>query len=294
MAELPVPYRSNDASRAITPPAVDHADRPLTRRQARLRLYVPTFSLLAVLYFAVFQGYYLATLGIVAMVAVLLARRIYQSRLAVRLVRENDEAVAQLNSGDLEAAEAAFERIALRARPVPILHALAVFNRGAVAMRQGRVDEAITYVEAARASGWLNEPAYQLAPLALTATATCHAIKGDLDLAEAVQKQAHAIVSPSKRGLTMVLDAIIACRRGSFAKVAADIDGNWSTAEGALNAAQLRTLRLLRAFAAEHLGEDASAVAKRVDAARPTRAGEQSYVAIEWPEYRDFLARYTV
>jgi tetratricopeptide (TPR) repeat protein len=259
-----------------------------------LRLWIPTFALLGILYFAVFQGYYLATVGIVAMFTALLGRRIRQSRLAVRLVRENDEAVAQLNSGDLDAAQGGFERIASQARSVPLLHALAVFNRGAVALRQGRIDEAITFIDAARASGWLNEPVYQLAPLALTATATCHAIKGDLDLAECVQKEAHSILSPSKRGVTMVLDAIIACRRGDFTKAAADIDANWSAAEGTLNAAQLRTLRLLRAFAGEPLGDEVAAIEKRVEAARPTRAGEQSYVAVEWPEYREFLARHSV
>jgi tetratricopeptide (TPR) repeat protein len=292
MADLPVPYRSSDASRAITTPVSDRTYRPLSRRQARLRLYVPTFTLLGVLYFAVFQGYYLATFGIVAMVFVLLARRLMQRRLAVRLVRENDEALALLNAGDLGAAGAAFDRSASQARSVPLLHAFAVFNRGVVALRQGQIDEAIALIGSALESGWLSEPMYGGLPFALTGMATCHAIKGDLDRAEAFQRQAHAAVSPSKRGMTMVVDALIACRRSRFDEVAGAVDNNWSLAEGALPAAHLRSLRLLRAFAAERLGEDESAVAKRIDATKPVRAGEQSYLATDWPEYRDFLAKH--
>lgn len=286
------PYRNvHESKRALSAPVPESAYRPLSRRQARMRVYLPAYGLLALMYLAVWQGYLLFTFGIVALVFVLLAWRIFVRRRAVKLVRGNEEAVALLNGGDLDGAAAAFDGLAREARPVPLVHALIVFNRGATAMREGDIDRAIELIDRAVQTGFIADATLSLSSLASSNLGTCHAIKGELDAAERWQRQAHASAAPSKRGSLMVLDAIVACRRGRFADAASQIEHDWNLAEGGLNAAQLRSLRLMRAFALENSGGDAAEIDRIVEGAKPFRQGEQDYLAGSWPEFRAFLVK---
>ncbi|MEI8256197.1 MAG: hypothetical protein WCJ30_11050, partial [Deltaproteobacteria bacterium] len=213
MAETP--YRDpHEQQRTLSAAVPDSAYRPLTRRQARARVYVPVYSALVAMYVAIWQGYTLASVGLVLVLFALAAWRVAQRRRAVRLVRANEEAVATLNAGDVVGAASAFDALATQSRGIPIVHALLVFNRGATAMRLGDIDRAIELTERAVASGWVADVSLNLSSLAGSNLGTCHAIKGELDAAERWQREAHASVAPSKRGSLLLLDALVACRRG--------------------------------------------------------------------------------
>ncbi len=287
------PYRDpHDPQRTQLASVPDSAYRPLSRRQARLRVYAPIYGALVAMYLAIWQGYLVASVGIVAGIFALVVWRAVQRNRAVRLVRANEEAVATLNAGDVQGAAKLFDGLATEARGVPIVHALLVFNRGATAMRLGDIDRAIELTQRAVQSGWIADASLNLASLAGSNMGTCLAIKGDLDAAERWQREAHAAVAPSKRGSLLVLDALIACRRGRYVEAIAQVERDWALAEGGLNAAQLRGVRLLRAFALEQTGGEADEIASLIAGAKPFRTGEQDYLAGSWPEFRAFLVKH--
>src|SRR3954470_5661917 len=99
------PYRDPQSSkRALSVPIPESAYRPLSRRQARMRVYIPAYTLLALIYFASWQGLPIFAFGVVALIFGLVIWRLRVRRRAVKLVRGNEEAVALLNSGDIDGA----------------------------------------------------------------------------------------------------------------------------------------------------------------------------------------------
>lgn len=288
------PYRSQEIT-AAKPSGLavsEQTYRPRSRAAMRARVHVPLWGSLLAMYAGIWLHQPLFSLAALPVIFGMLGYNLVRRRKMVRLFRASDEGVAMLNSGDLVAAGNVFDALASQAANVPIAHALFVFNRGVTYMREGRTDRAIELISRAHDSKWLENKALGVAPLIASGLGTCYAIKGELDAAERWQREAHAQVAPAKRGMLMVLDAVIECRRGRFADAAGRIANDWSLGEGSLNAAQLRSLRLLRAFAMEQTGGDDAEIAKIIEGARPFRSGEQDYLAVSWPEYRAFLVKH--
>lgn len=221
------------------------------------------------------------------MVVDLLRRR----RLAFRLVRASDEAVALLHGGDVDGAARCLDALAAEARGVGFYHALVVFNRGVAFVRQSEPEKALRLFEAVARSGWFER--YRVMGfdgLLYTATASAHALLGDVPAAEQMLARAQARVGPASRGKVLPSEALVGLRRGEDRAVAARIDAEWSSAEGALPATQLRALRALQAFALARSGADEAEVQRALERARPVRAGELDHLGARWPALKDFLA----
>jgi hypothetical protein len=93
----------------------------------------------------------------------------------------------------------------------------------------------------------------------------------------------------------VTIDALIAARAKDFAGVEPICVAGWHGAEGMTGAFQMRSLRLLRAFALTQLdggdsGAHAGEIRSLLEGARPSRPGEFDYLCGAWPEYRAFLA----
>lgn len=225
----------------------------------------------------------------------LIAWSVDRRRKMVDCVRENDDAVALLNAGDVAKAESTFEHLIRKSRANPGYNALFVYNRGVAFLRRGEFDRAISLFHAVLDSGWLNSSRMPFRPLLFSGLATAHALRGDLHAAQHWLHQAHATVSHAKRGALLLADAIVAVRTGRPRDALAMMDAGWAQAEGVLSAIQVRTLRLLRAFAMEQLppapGLDEE-IQRQLLAVRPFPPGAYDYVGASWPEFAHFLRRH--
>ena len=126
-------------------------------------------------------------------------------------------------------------------------------------------------------------------PLLFSGLATAHALRGDLHAAQHWLHQAHATVSHAKRGALLLADAIVAVRTGRPRDALAMMDAGWAQAEGVLSAIQVRTLRLLRAFAMEQARRRPGSTRRssaRLLAVRPFPPGAYDYVGASWPSSR--------
>jgi hypothetical protein len=233
----------------------------------------------------------------IAMVGWLIARR----RRIYRFLRDNDDGVALLGAGELEEAAGVFDRLCAGARLMPHVHSLFVYNRGVVHLERGELDRAVGLLSAVVHAGWI-APRGALAvyyPNVLARLAMAEALRGHEDLADSWRIRAHAVISVPKRGMLLLVDAIVEARHERHARVIELVDDGWMRAENLLNAKQLRAIRLIEAYCLERAGgtdyraEARSADLHRaLDAARRGRAGEFDFLAVAWPELRQFMARH--
>lgn len=225
----------------------------------------------------------------------LVAWSVDRRRKMVECVRENDDAVALLNAGDVARAEDTFERLVHKSRANPGYNALFVYNRGVAFLRRGQFDRAISLFHAVLDSGWLNSARMPFRPLLFSGLATAHALRGDLHTAQECLYDAHAVISDAKRGALLLADTIVALRTGRPHDALAMTDAGWTQAEGVLSAIQMRTLRLLRVFALEQLPPSPAVqedMRRHLDAVRPYPPGAYDYVGASWPEFAAFLRRH--
>lgn len=214
-------------------------------------------------------------------------------RRAQHFVRENDDAVAWLNAGDVDRAEAVFERLIDESRSTPGYHALFVYNRAVAFLRRGQFDRAISLFHAVLESGWLNSDRMPFRALVFGGLSTAHALRGDLASAQQWLVQAHEVISDAKRGALLVADVAVALRQGRAHDALAMMDAGWTSAEGVLSPMHLHTLRLLRAFALEHLPPSPQRDAEvhhLVSSVYPHPGGAFDHIGAAWPEFRAFLA----
>lgn len=203
----------------------------------------------------------------------------------------NEDAVALLRAGRYREAAQLWETLCASSRFQPALHTLYCSNLGSATMHLGDLPRAIALLQSASDSGWVKAPALRhLGPKLQVALGLAHALRGDLEQASAHRDAALAAVGEPQRGVTMLLDAVLATRRGDFEGVGAD--AQWRLAEASLTPIHLRGLRLLEAFAHEQGGgayRSPPSEAADLGVFPRVRAGELDFLAAEWPELRAFL-----
>lgn len=235
----------------------------------------------------------LALLGVVA--TLLLITVVVGSMVRARGLRraQVDLSVggAALAAGQLERANEQFSRCCESSNPV--ITAVARHNLGWTLMRQGRLREAIDVVAD-------NDATHQrdLESLAMYATsadlALYCALLGKLDEAEswlkAVDERAAKQHNASLPAMRAFSQAVLDCRRDRCEDAARSLDEEWGKCEAVLTGADLRPLRVVRAFAHAARGPRASGIADDCLASmRPAYEGELDFLGVAWPEMQAFL-----
>jgi hypothetical protein len=276
----------------------DPRHRPTTRRSWRIGGLALAAAITGAVVLSV-QGALglLGLTGALGMYTAIIGWQLGRRRRAVRLVGENDDGVALLNTGDVDGAARIFDRLAGQARSIPFHHALVVYNRAIAFLRQGEPEEALRLLAAVQDSDWLDAENLPYRGLLAVGVGAACAQLGDLHQAVVWQQKAHASVSPAKRGLLVALDATIAARAGDFAAAERAFDLGWAAAEGLLPAAQMRSLKALKAFVLLHGPHDAgreAEVQRIIAELSPPRGREFFGMGARWPEMQDFLLHYAL
>ena len=115
----------------------------------------------------------------VAAYAVLFGNVIRRRRMALRLIRENDEAVAQLNGAELESAVRRLDALAVQSRGLGFYHAQVVFNRGVAFIRQGQPEHALALFDAVARSGWFER--FRATAESIPEVVEFYRMSGDID-----------------------------------------------------------------------------------------------------------------
>lgn len=233
---------------------------------------------------------WLALFGLVG-VSVSRRRRMY------RFLRQNDDGVAMLAAGEIEAAADIFDELCSKARRMPALHSLFVYNRAVSLLERGDADRAVALLTAVVHAGWIG-PRGAMAvyyPSLLGRLALAEALRGRLDQAGTWRSRAHAAVSTAKRGGLLLVDVVLEARAGRFDEVIGLIEQGWTRAENLLTAKQLRAVRLVEAFSlergasADYRAESRDADLRRaLEQARSGRRSDFDYLLVNWPELRQF------
>lgn len=228
-----------------------------------------------------------------------LARRRYRWRRMVRALRDNEEAHAFLAQGQLDQARSIFERLCRRYRGTPTLHSLFVYGRAVSYLRGGQPTRARELLEAVLGAGWLEVGGLAgQQPSVMATLASTLAILGDNEGAVAWQRRAHDRVTVARRPTLLPMDVLIAARRGDHQGVLDTLRREGPGALDLLSASQRRIVRMLQAYALEHLsgafrheghGED---LQDCLHAARPVHPGEYRELVVGWPELESFLVRH--
>ena len=223
--------------------------------------------------------------------AVLFGQVIRRRRMAMRLIRENDEAVAQLNGADLDSAVRKLDALAVQSRGLGFYHAQVVFNRGVAFIRQGQPEHALALFDAVARSGWFERfRTLGFDALLASGQSIACALIDDVPAAEGFLARALARVPAATRGKVLMAETLVGLRKGDDRAVAARVEAEWPAAEAVLPASHLRLLRALQAFAMSRSGADEADVARIIERARPVRHGEHDHVAVRWAELKEFLA----
>ena len=117
-----------------------------------------------------------------------------------------------------------------------------------------------------------------------------HALRGDLGAAsswrdESIRRRKKANARPAA---TLLLDAILACRRGDEVAAAELIAAEWREVEQTHTAVELRPVQAVHAFALSRTGADRVVVTRHLAAARAGGIGELDYLGAEWTEMATF------
>jgi hypothetical protein len=236
--------------------------------------------------------------GLVLILALVpLALRRVRSRLRMRTwLSRNEDALALLRRGDAEEAVERWDELAREAKQAPLHHTIYLHNLAAGLIDVGEPAVAAAVFRANLASGWPNVRALGVFELKVSAgLALALALAGELDEAERVRASIEPKLSAARRGSTLLVDAVIAARRGRAPALGPESE-IWRDAEAQLMPRHARALRGVMAFVARaSLGSayrDApqSAEVSRVLAITPPIvAGELSFLAARWPAMGQFL-----
>ena len=208
-------------------------------------------------------------------------------------------AIGQLHSGDTTAAGRTFDFLCRDSYQSPVrhIHAGFVFNRALTYLYAGKLDRTLSLNMAILQSRWFEEERYGMVhylPEIMETTARCYALKGKLEKAEEYQLIAHDVTAPEREARMILLDLIIAIRRGRYDVAIKDADARWASVEELLSAADVKSARVLRAFALKLQKPDLSADEMK-DALEGTKfftEGQFDYLAGDWPEFREFLVEH--
>lgn len=227
-------------------------------------------------------------------VVTLVTAVIFNQRVLRRFIAENSAAIGMLARGEHQRAKDTFWLWAERTN-LPIVNAVARHNLGATLIRQGKHDHAIDV--------YLNNEQHfpkgleqaALSPVSAVDLALAYALHGNVEQAEAWMKQAdgrsESRTMPSYPGNKAFSRAVIECRAGRPAEAARLLDERWSEYEAILTGDNLRSLRVIRAFAQANADVRNAGVAEKTLAdLRPSYRGELDYLGVAWPEMAAFLA----
>ncbi|MEM6290256.1 MAG: hypothetical protein AAGA54_03295 [Myxococcota bacterium] len=226
---------------------------------------------------------------------------IARRRRMVGVLQKNDDALALLVSGELDAAATAYDDLCGQARGAPGLHSLLVYNRAAVYLDAGDPERAAGLLSAVLHAGWIGPKGSLTAyyPAALGRLAMAEALRGRLDQAQTWRARAHAATSAAKRGMHLLVDMVVEAKLQHYETVVTLAEEGWTRAENMLTARQLRVARMLEAFALEHLGTDEyrgvsreTDLARALEAARSSSAGEFQFLTAHWDELERFTQRH--
>lgn len=286
--ELGAPARELAAAAAL-PPDTYHPKGRWAIVGRQLGVMAGIFGVAEVLHLAL-GGALSAVALFGAAYALVLVQIVRRRRGALKLVRENDEAVAQLYGAEFEQAARRLDSLAVRARGLGFYHAQVVFNRGVAFIRQGKPEHALALFDAVARSGWFERfRVLGFDVLLASGQSIASAILGDVAGAEGHLARALSRVSPPLRAKVLMAETLVGLRQGDDQAVAARIEAEWSAAEAVLPVSNLRLLRALQAWAMARSGADEAAMTRALERARPTRHGEYDHVAVQWPELMAFL-----
>jgi len=216
-------------------------------------------------------------------------------------MRENDDGIAMLASGELVAASEVFDRLCTRTRNLPALQSLFVYNRAVTFLESGDIDEALALMHAVLRAGWIT-PRGTLAvyyPSVVSRIALAEGLRGRLDQARSWQRRAHEVTSEAKRPALLLVDVIVAARSDDVANVVKLVEQGWERAENLMTTRQLRALRVFEAFALEQLSGAEYRVEYRdedfkrsIEQAGKAGRGAFDYLAVAWPKLKEFLSRH--
>lgn len=227
--------------------------------------------------------------GYVALLAWFVRRR----RRLLAVARASDEAVGLLNAGQLGDAARLMDELLPQARGMGLLHALLVYNRACVYLRQSQPQRALELLHRVERSGWFMKGSPHGFDVLLPCTlAVTESVLGDTKRAWAHLEGVRPRMPSLRRGVLFHAELVTGCREGRFREVLAWVDERWRASEGSLTAAQLRLLRLLEAYAAWSVaGADDARVTDALSLARNAEPDEYRYLlAGGWPELEAFLA----
>jgi tetratricopeptide (TPR) repeat protein len=228
--------------------------------------------------------------GLVALLFTLLwSRRASRQQLG-RWARRTEDGLWLMATARFAAAGRIFEELIDESRDAPEQHAGFVLQRAKTYLRQGSIDQALALFHTV--NEWNGLPAGPARTELFASLAVAHTLRGDLDEARSWQRQAVKGKRARDRGALLLCEAMLEARSGHYREVSDMISEAWPEAERAAPAADLRILRILRAFVASQL--DASAprtkeVESILEDARSIRVDQLAYLRSSWPELDSFL-----
>jgi hypothetical protein len=211
-----------------------------------------------------------------------------------RFSTENNLALRALGRGELATAQEVFIRWA--SSPVTAISALARHNLGWTLMLEGRVEEAARLLEDTAEHHRRALLRISTLPTTLLDTALCHALLGNLDLAESWYAKAEQPVKapprPALPGTRALVRAVIDCRKGRAAEASVSLEHAWTEHETVMTGETLRMMRVVRAFAcAAADGPRNQGLVERVlGDMKPRYEHELAFLGGTWPEMAAFLA----
>jgi len=277
----------------LPPPPDEPHLRPGTADvRRRLVLWVGLPAILSVAYALAGGGQQVSgtvVLFIVGGFAALAAGLVLLSARDLReFTRANAAASTLVFEGKLVQACAAFEANARRFR-APALHPLSVYNLADTELMRSNQRRALSLAAAvATHDSPLRSP--QIAASAPSLVAACYALLGELESAKAWMPEAHRAAATTAIEVARVPEAIIACREGRWADMVRTYAERRRAIEATLAGEDLRTLRLLRAYAVFRLPTATEVEkAEALMAGRPGAPGECDHLCASWPELAQFL-----
>lgn len=203
--------------------------------------------------------------------------------------RENQRGVNLLNAGEVAEAGRLFEALAQR-RTGSYAHVVFTYNCAVAAMLDGRHQRALSIFNAVEASRKLRSYRLRaLLPNLYTEMGCCLALTGEILDARAQLRRAKELVTPDD-GRMLFLEAVVAIRSGDIEGAVRRIDQQWRSAEGALRAPTVRTLRVIYAFALAQLGQrDTELYRNLIAGALPSVQRDFHWATVSWPEFDEFV-----
>lgn len=206
-------------------------------------------------------------------------------------IQANNDAAPMIQAGELASAAELLDGLLERSKLESGLRATALYNRGYIHLLKGEVETALALTEKAEALLGKSFVDDEYPAIFSFRCAMCLALMGNIDTAEKRLLKTNSI-RPTKRGLLLIVRALIALRRGDFIGADRMMAEDWRLAEGVNLATEMKALRVLRAFALNNLESSSARRAAMTDLIAglyPYEQGEFDYLAVKWPELKAFL-----